>query len=370
MKRIAWFAATVFFTLTVVALLWRFHLQVALFILAVLIAAAVRPAVTYLTEHGLPPVVSLLSVYIIGIIIVITMFSLLGVAFSHELQQGTNNLVAAYGALLQRWQAQNGPLQGLAAQLPPADQLLAAGGEAAAHAALGATASFFDMAANLAIVLVVSIYWGIDYARLERMWLSLMPAEQHVRARLIWQDIETAVGAYIRSEAVQLFLAIVLLQIGFVVLGLHYPTALAVIAGLAWLIPLAGALLALIPIILVGLSQGVLFAIVVTAYTVAVLCFLEFVVQPRLVRLPRASSVLIVIFLLALSDLLGLIGLIIAPAVAVATQMLLQRLLPVAPVARLEPQASTMELSKKIKEEAREDCRHRWSQLARGGKST
>ena len=353
MKRVAWFAIAVFFTLTLVALLWRFHVQAGLLIFAVLIAAAVRPAATYLTARGVPYVASLLIIYLAGIVLVATMFSLLSVAFVREMQLGTNSLIAGL------WRAD--PALAGAGRAAAGNRRTATGGRPIAGRRSGRRKCGGHGAGRDRIVLRYGGQSGDRHSRQHLLGRRLRVAGTHVavaatgrervRARLIWDDIETQVGAYIRSESVQVFLAILLLEIGFTLLHMPFKTALSVLGGVLWLIPLAGGPLALIPVILLGLSQGVVYALVATLYTTAVFCLLEFVVQPRMVRLPRASSVLIVIFLLALSDLLGVVGLLIAPALAVATQIILQGLFPAAPVARTEPQVTSEELGNKIRTE-------------------
>jgi predicted PurR-regulated permease PerM len=351
MSRVAWFATIVLLTVSAAALVWRFHVEVVLFLLSMAIAAAARPAVLYLVGRGVRPMIALVLIYIVGIGGVIALVYLFGDPFLRELQQASKDLARSYESVTQQWPSGSDIQRAIAGQLPPSQQLYAAlsgaQGQAALRAVLGFTAGFVNVIANLAVALVLSLYWGADYVRLERLWLSLMPAEQRAQAHSIWQEIEAGVGAYIRSELVQTIAAIILLDIGYNLLGLHYPTVLAVVGGLLWLVPLAGAVLALAPVLLVGLAQGPVLAVAAAISTLAVLTFLELVVQPRVVRLPRASSVLIVLYLIAMSNTLGLFGLVAAPPLAVATEILLRRLIP-ARSQRVEAESTAVELEKRV----------------------
>ncbi len=116
-------------------------------------------------------------------------------------------------------------------------------------------------------------------------------------------------------------LAIILLGLGYQVLGLKYPVALALIGAIGWLIPWAGVLLAVIPAVLVGLSISPVLGLLAAALTIGVLLFLEFVVEPRLFNRRRFSSLLVVIVLLVLADQYGLIGILAAPPLAAAIQI-------------------------------------------------
>lgn len=146
------------------------------------------------------------------------------------------------------------------------------------------------------------------------------------RAREIWRNIETSLGGYLRSQLIQSVLALILLGIGYQVLGLKYPTALALIGTICWLIPWAGVLLAIILAALVGLAISPVLAGVTAALTMGVLSFLELVVEPRLFNRRRFSSLLVVIVVLVLADQFGLIGILIAPPLAAVVQIFASQL--------------------------------------------
>jgi hypothetical protein len=90
------------------------------------------------------------------------------------------------------------------------------------------------------LILFLSIYWSINQIHFERLWLSLLPSEQRKHARGIWRMIEPDLGAYIRSELIQSLLAVLLLSIGYWLLGSPYPVLLALLGALAWLVPVVG----------------------------------------------------------------------------------------------------------------------------------
>ena len=110
-------------------------------------------------------------------------------------------------------------------------------------------------------------------------------------------------------------------------LGLQYPVALALIGAIGWLIPWVGVLLAVIPALWVGLSSSLALGLLAAAFTIGVLCFLEFVVEPRLFNRRRFSSLLVVIVVLVLVDEYGLIGILLAPPLAAAIQILAGQLM-------------------------------------------
>jgi len=169
----------------------------------------------------------------------------------------------------------------------------------------------------------------------------LLSAETRSRTRRMWRKLEGDVGAYMRSELLQTILAIVVFAAGYALLGVKYPVTLAVIAGVAWLAPLLGGVLALLPVLIIGLLTGPATAALAGAYTIVVLIVLEFYVQPKFYVGGRYWGVLLVVIMLALADAFGLLGLILAPPIALALQIAIDEVLSTpapaaAPVQRLD----------------------------------
>ena len=94
-----------------------------------------------------------------------------------------------------------------------------------------------------------------------------------------------------------------------------------------WLIPIYGGALAVIVAMLGGWFVNLPTAALAAGATFLVLLISEYLVQPRLYRGRHYWGILMAILLLALGDALGLIGLLIAPPVALLVQMVIERLL-------------------------------------------
>jgi hypothetical protein len=105
-------------------------------------------------------------------------------------------------------------------------------------------------------------------------------------------------------------------------MGMPYPLLLAVFGGLAWLIPWLGGVLAVLPVVLSGLIVGPGLAVFGAAYVIGVLFFLEFYVEPRFIRRGQFSSLLSILLIIALVDPFGLLGLIVAPPLGAALELI------------------------------------------------
>ena len=191
---------------------------------------------------------------------------------------------------------------------------------------LGYTMSIFGALSKVALVLVLSIYWSIDRDRFERLWLSMLQAERRIRARTVWQGSEEGVGAYIRSTGILMVVSGLLLALGYRLLGLDAPITLAVLAALIGLIPLLGWALAMVPAMLVGLIDGPVVAALAALVTLGVFLATKLLVAPRLSDYRRSNRILMVLVMVALTDVLGILGLLLAIPLAAVIQIVLSEL--------------------------------------------
>jgi putative permease len=330
LRRVAWFVALMLLTLTGLLLLWQFRAVVGLFAVSLAVGAALRPPIDYLASHRVPRGLAMLLTYLLALSVIGGLLYLMSGPLVAEIQQASNVLASSYERIKTDWPSQGLLLQLVAQRLPPSNELYAniAGqqGTALVGSLLGVTVSFFDLVSKVALVIVLSIYWGADQVHFERLWLSVLPAEQRLRARAIWRSIEVGVGAYIRSEVVQSVLAGVLLGLGFWAMGLHYPAALAFAGALTWLIPLVGGALAIVPVLLVGLANDPALALGAAMYTAIIFAILEWLVEPRLFNRRRYNSILVVFTMIAMADAMGVFGLLLAPPLAAAIQIFYDQL--------------------------------------------
>ena len=335
MMRIVRYTVIVVATLTLLLLFWQFSISIVLFLLSLAVAAALRPVINSLTGKYVPKRLALGIVYFLLIAAIASLFLLISQPFLNDLQTATDDFVANYERAKTDWPQQGTLFQKtLAQQLPPSADLFEAltgqGGIPVLQGVFGFAQNFFSTLGHIALVLVLSLYWSADQFRFERLALSLIPETHHPKALHVWRSIETGVGAYIRSEIVQSVLAGLLLWLVYSLLGIRYPTLLAGWGAVARLIPWFGSLIAVLPALLIGIGVSSTVGILATLYTIAILLILKLVIEPRFFLRSRYSSLLIVLFLIALAQTFGFIGVILAPPLAVAVQILFQHLYTIA----------------------------------------
>jgi len=331
MKRLAILTATAIATLAGAWLLWQFRSVLLLFLLSLGLAAALRPLVDQ-QERGRhwPRPAALLTVYGLTLAFLIVMIVATSGPLLDDLRRAADQFVLTYDAVWATWPLGSPFEQSIAAWLPAPHELYSAitgaQGAAIAQSLPGVTLSLVDLISRFSIVVVMSIYWGMDQARFERLWLSLLPAGRRARALEVWRAMETGLGAYLRSELIQSLLAGLLLGAGYRLLQLPYPTLLATISAIVWLVPWLGAILGLGLVLLAGLAASPWITLAACVYTILVFALLEFAVEPRLYNRRQFSSLLVVLFVVALWNGAGVLGLLAAPPLAAALQILVANL--------------------------------------------
>jgi predicted PurR-regulated permease PerM len=183
------------------------------------------------------------------------------------------------------------------------------------------TRSALAALAGIALIIVVSIYWTGDRVRFERLWLSFLQPQRRLLGRTVWRNVEDRVGDYLRGQSVQGTMVAGLLTIGYLAFGMSYPTLLATLGAFASLIPIVGVLFAVLPFAVAALGGNIPLAILSSTYTVAVFAGLKHYLLPRIFGRQRTNSgLLAVLFMVPLFEAYGLIGLAVAPPLAMAIE--------------------------------------------------
>lgn len=314
-------------TLLALVALWQFRIVVLYVLISLALAATVRPMVKSETGRNLVTRLLLILLYLVSLGISGLLIFLVGRLLIGDLQQLAQTISIQSIWLLPPWLEGGLFQQALVAWLPTPDKLFEAitsQPQLMLSAVLGFTQGIGGIMSGFLVILFLSIYWSINQNHFERLWLSLLPSEQRKHARDIWRTLEHDLGAYIRSEIIQSLLAVLLLGLGYWLLGSPYPALLAVVGAVAWLVPVVGAALAVILPLLLGLLTGAPLSLLTVLYTLIILIALQIWVEPHLFRRKwdKDNPILTVVILLAMADTFGLLGIIVAPPLAVVCQIL------------------------------------------------
>ncbi len=325
-KQLIWIGTAIMTTLLALVLLWQFRSVVVYLLVSLALAAAVRPLVKRRSGRDLAHRLASILLYLIalggfGLLLFLSVGSAM-----RDIQELVQQVSVQNAWRQPAWLQGSSFQQLLDTRLPPPSELFEAvigdQGQLVLPAVLGFTEGIFSILSGGLIVLFLSLYWSMDQIHFERLWLSLLPAGQRKKMRDIWRTVEQDMGAYIRSELVQSFLAGLLFGLGYWLLGSPYPMLLALMGALAWLIPVVRAPLAVIPPLVVGLLTSVPLTLFTVLYTLIVMAALKRWVEPRLSNHKQYNSILTMVILIALADAYGFLGIVVAPPLSAACQIL------------------------------------------------
>jgi predicted PurR-regulated permease PerM len=325
-KQVLRFGAAVMITLLSLLVFWQFRTVVVYVLISLALAAALRPLVNRLVGRGLVVRLGWILLYLgvfggFGYLLFLT-----GETAINEIQRLAHTVSAQDVWNLPVWLEGSSFQPELVARIPPPSKLFEAitgsQGQLVLPALFGLTQGIAGFVSAVLVILFLSLYWIINQIHFERLWLSLLPPGQRKQARDIWRTIEPDLGAYIRSQVVHSLLAGLILGLGYWVLGSPYPALLGLAGGLACLIPVVGIILAVAPVLLVGLLTGTQLSLFTVLFTLVVLTALGVWIRPRLFNRRRDNPILTLVLVIALANAFGLLGIVIAPPLSAASQIL------------------------------------------------
>jgi predicted PurR-regulated permease PerM len=314
-----------------VMLVFRLVNVLMLVFVALVIAATLRPMVSALQKRRFPKVLALLLIYlgILGVVagLFVLVFPVL-ITQSGELIRSLPQVYTDLVASMEKDPSQ--AVHTLLLLLPTGDQLasqLQAVGGAILTGALGIGMSVLSFLAQMLSIVVLSIYLTLDQSRLERFWLSLAPTSRRPGLLTIWREIERRLGGYMRGELLLMISIGVLASLGYLVMGLPYPLALGVLAGLLEFVPMIGPALGAIPAIIVALAISPQMALIVVVYSIVIQLVENNLLVPRLMgRSVGVSPITVILAVFAFSSLLGISGAFLAIPLAAILQVLMDHL--------------------------------------------
>lgn len=329
MKQLVATTAVILAVIGGVLTLWQMREALKLLLLAIVLSAGLEPTIRKLTARDMSRSLAT-GLTFGGMLVSLLLGSLLfGSLASAEISAGLEAIPRAYDSTT-RWLALQAGWQGeLGAALPPTSVLVETLSRQQLNdlglLAVGLTSGVFTWLLLLLSVATLCFYWLLEQPAIERLWLSLLPLQVRVPVRAGWKQIYAEIGLYVRQEVVVIVLTTLVLASLFSVLGVPGAVVLAILGGIAQVIPLIGLPLALIPATLVLATRDPAMAGFLFGLALLSLGIIKGLIGPRLLRQGISINPLLVILLiLALAKLGGLALIVLAPPLAAAIQTCLR----------------------------------------------
>lgn len=177
-------------------------------------------------------------------------------------------------------------------------------------------------------IALLGYFWLLDGDAIVRRLLLLVPLHQREVARDVAAKAEVRLGAYVRGQALLCVIVGCLAFAAYAAMGLPYAAVLAVSAGVFEALPVIGPWLGAMPALLVALATEPVLAIWVLAATGAIHLLEAYVLFPRVMaRTIGMNPMVTLLAILGFWSLLGILGALLAIPIAAVVQLLLEEVL-------------------------------------------
>lgn len=286
-------------------------------ILAIVIAAALDPFVTWLEKRRIPRLLGTLAVYIMTLFIIALILYIVVPIFLTELNIILENSQDVFGGLIESFGIESTILQTIIGAINEFTNGLL-GGETTLVSFLSQLLGGLLLAV---IVFVISFYLTIGRDGLERFMQAILPSEYHEKTLMVYERIRVKISHWFAG---QIFLSLfigVTVYVGLAILGVPYAFVLAVAAAAFELVPYVGPIFAGSLAVLTALGHS---------NTLGLYTFILFIVIQQIeshLVIPAVNKyttnlnpVIVIVSLLIGGKVLGIVGVIIAVPLAVLFQ--------------------------------------------------
>ena len=178
-----------------------------------------------------------------------------------------------------------------------------------------AVTSVLGLAASIVIVPFITFFLLNDYNRMQKAFIEKIPNKYFEMALNVTYKLERQLSRYIRGVCIELCTVSLLYVAAYSILGFRYAVLIGLICGMSNIIPMAGPLLAAIPVIIASLLQygdfRMLLPIVLTTFIVQQMD--QLFIQPNVYgKILDMHPLTIVFTILIGSQLLGIVGMVLA----------------------------------------------------------
>jgi len=308
-----------------VGFVWLAGRALAVFVLAVTLAAALAPLIDRLSGR-MGRTVAVVLVYVAGAAAIALLAAVALPRLGSELQ----DLSSRGPQIAQDLRARVQTVVPDAVQL---ERLISGAQEPIGRAIRQVPMQLASFVFELLVIVFLSLYLLMVAPRLRWFVISLFPRRHRRRARLIWCRLGRAMGGYVRGVAIDGAIIAVLTWLALTIIGVDFAVPLAVLAGLGEFVPYIGPVVAAVPAIAIGLLDSVQQAIIVAATYLVLQQVESHIVTPNVMHTQTDIRPATVIVALTVGYTVGgVLGAITAIPIFAAGRVLIRRL--VAPAIR------------------------------------
>ncbi len=176
-------------------------------------------------------------------------------------------------------------------------------------------------------ILLLTFYFLVDSQAVFALFVTLFPLAQRRKVAVLSGRVAGKVSAWLGGQMLLSLIIGLTTAIGLALMGVPYFFVLALVAGIGEMIPMVGPILAAVPAVAVAFTVSPGLAVAVVIFFIAQQAIENNFLVPRVLgRQVGLSAVTVIIALGIGSQLLGLMGALLAVPTAAIVQVLFQEL--------------------------------------------
>jgi hypothetical protein len=198
----------------------------------------------------------------------------------------------------------------------------------AAETAIPILTSVGGAIVSVITALVVTFYYLLEKKLIRRLVIEQLPARHQSRVDVLWTSVEQKTGGWLRGQLILCLIIGTIATVSYGVIGLSFWPLLGLWAGLTEIIPIVGPWIGGIPAVIVALTEGPETALIVALIIVGMQSIENWFLVPRVMRgAVGLTPMTVFVAILAGTELIGVVGAILAIPIAAGVQVVLTDLM-------------------------------------------
>ncbi len=292
-----------------------------LIFVALLISAALDPAVDWMQKYKIPRSAGLLFIYLgIFSILALSIYLIIPPIFLETSDLAKNfpaywNKASGIFANFQSYSSNLGLDKNIQETLNAIESSL--GGMAGGL--FNIVGSFFGGIVSFFIIIVMAFYLAADEQSMKRTVRSVVPVSYQPYVTNLINRIQTKIGWWLRGQLVLSLIIFLMSWIGLSILGVKYALVLALFAGITELIPYLGPFIGALPAVFIAFTQDPTLALWVIGLYIIIQQAENHLIVPKVMqKAVGLSPVVVIIAILIGAKIAGILGVLMAVPVATA----------------------------------------------------
>ena len=301
-------------------------------LMAVLLGTILEGPVQRFERRGIPRAAAIAICYIGVLATIVALVFVIIPVFQNEASDFRETFPEQMKELRADWRESTNPLlSGTGVSLLDSgidfiespDQSTEVSGDTAARA-IPILGSVVGAITSLIATLVITFYYLLEKKLVRRVVLDQLSPQAQPRVGTLWTEVENKVGGWLRGQLLLCGIIGFIATVSYGIIGIEFWPLLGLWAGITEIIPIVGPWLGGIPAVLVALTMGPDKAILVVIVIVAMQSLENWFLVPRVMRGAVGLTPLTVfVAILAGTQLMGIIGAILAIPIAAGLQVVL-----------------------------------------------